>query len=74
MIDALCEVRSIYQANIVEVAVDVEQREEVEIPRVLQMVSLCVQDGEFMLRSDMEKVFNVPRILNLPFQMFLKSA
>ena len=25
-------------------------------------------------QSDLEKMFNVPRILNLPFQMFLKSA
>ena len=32
MFDALCEVRNIYQRNVVEIGVDVEQREEVEIP------------------------------------------
>ena len=36
MFDALCEVRNIYQKNVVEIGVDVEQREEVEIP--IQMV------------------------------------
>ena len=32
MFNALCEVRNIYQKNVVEIGVDVEQREEVEIP------------------------------------------
>ena len=32
MFDALCEVRNIYQKNVIEIGVDVEQREEVEIP------------------------------------------
>jgi hypothetical protein len=36
MFDALCEVRNIYQRNVVEIGIDVEQREEVEIP--VQMV------------------------------------
>ena len=40
MFDALCEVRNIYQKNVVEIGVDVEQREEVEIPIQLYVDSL----------------------------------
>lgn len=40
ILDALCEVRDIYQTNIVEIAVDVEQREEVEIPVQMYINSL----------------------------------
>lgn len=32
----MCEVRNIYQKSVVEIGIDVEQREEVEIP--IQMV------------------------------------
>ncbi|XP_028394823.1 niban-like protein 1 [Dendronephthya gigantea] len=40
MFDALCEVRNIYQRSVVEIGVDVEQREEVEIPIQMYIDSL----------------------------------
>jgi hypothetical protein len=42
MFDALCEVRNIYQKNVVEIGVDVEQREEVEIPIQLVKHLYCM--------------------------------
>ncbi|XP_046845477.1 protein Niban 2-like [Xenia sp. Carnegie-2017] len=40
MFDALCEVRNIYERNIVEIGVDVEQRDEIEIPILRYVHSL----------------------------------
>ena len=31
-------------------------------------------ERKWAFKTRLEKVFNVPRILNLPFQMFLNSA